>query len=399
MAPGLYTPRNSSWNCTGVTGQAEHLLASSIRNNASRTRAPLHPTSVARTDTFVQTDYRTSLVTSVSVETSLFGTPPPTANPSETSETHPSSSSPVLTRLNTTSALSSPQASGITAAVVSIFLILLISICLLIRRRQTVRRYPPLTVSRVPQYRHIYHSTPTAYTTLAQQEPEKPLEQVPQAPPPLSDLRNSLEAELRILSLYQSSRHSAECHPVDCDDFPIDQTPQPQAWASAPASLLVPQLGSYSSQQPLMSPLEPPPVRRTRSCSQSGGYVHNPSQLSILLPEPALRPTLENQVPPSSQRDECTEIPTPVLQNLEQTYSTLWSYYDDFGPSQQADTAASSPTDSGATHLLPSAFSSSSSGGEEIRIGDCRRATMPYRSGALDRVYRSIEHVLVVDVM
>ena len=391
MAPGLYTPRKSSWNCTGVAGQAEHLLASSLRNNASRTDAPLHPTSVARTDTFVQiqTDYRTTVVTSVSVQTSFLGTQRPTAKPSETYATHPSSSRPVLTHLNTTSGLSSPQGSGITAAVVFIFLILLISICLLIRRRQTVRRYPPLTVPRVPQYRQIHHSTPTAYTTLAKQEAEQPLEQVSQTPPPLSDLRNSQEAELRILSLYRASRHSAECHPVDCDDFPIDQTPRPQAWASAPASLLVPQLGSYSSHQPLMSPLEPPSMRKTRSCSQSGGNVHNASQLSILLPEPALRPTLENQVSPASQRDDCTEIPTPVIQNLEQTYSTLWSYYDDFSPSQQAHTAASSPTDSGATHLLPSAFSSSSSGGEEMRIGDCRRATMPYRSVAIDRVYRS----------
>jgi len=269
----------------------------------------------------VRTEYRTSFATRVSIQT--------IQPPSSTTTSHVN----VDTTLRDSS-ITSAQASGLTAAVISVFLILLCGLWLLVRRRRAVQRETFLTQPRNQHYHPIQHMAPTAYIAVEQQELEQPLERADETPTLPED------AEMQILSLYQASRNNSTS-----------------------------QLPMHLSNGSVC--LRPPEVE--------AGSRHSP-QASILLPEPVRWPSMPDCVSPTTSDEEVAEIPASVLHALEETYNTLWSYHDPHPLSQLPETLTSSPTNSAATCLPASAFSSSSSGGEDCRVGDCRRATLLYRT-------------------
>jgi len=306
-----YSTRVSNWNCTNAC------LLSAIASSPSNDAARLYPSTVLS----VRTEYRTSFATQVSIQTIQ----PPT--PTTTSDVNVDTTLPA-------SSITSAQASGLTAAVIFVFLILLCGLWLLVRRRRAVQRETLLRQPGTQRYHQIQRKTPTAYIAVEQQELEQPLERADGTPPLPED------AEMQILSLYQASRNNST------DQLPMHLS-NGSVW------------------------LGPPQVET--------GSRHSP-QASILLPEPVRWPSMPDCVSPTPSDEEVAEIPASVLHALEETYNTLWSYHSLHPLSHLPDTLASSPTDSGATYLPASAFSSSSSGGEDCRVGDCRRATLPYRT-------------------
>jgi len=92
---------------------------------------------------------------------------------------------------------------GLTAVVISVFLILLLGLWLLVRRRRAVQRETLLTQPGNRRYHQIQHKTPTAYIAVEQQELEQPLERA-DGTPPLPE-----NAEMQILSMYQASRNNS----------------------------------------------------------------------------------------------------------------------------------------------------------------------------------------------
>jgi len=320
---GPHSTRVSSWNGTNVT------LLNAIASSLCTDVAELYPATVLS----VRTEYRTSLATRVSIQTIQ----PPTST--TTSDVNVDTALPA-------SSITSAQASGLTAAVMIVFLILLCGLWLLVRRRRAVQGETLLTQPGNQRYHPIQHMAPTAYVAVEQQELEQPLERADETPP-LPD-----DAEMQILSLYQSSRNNS-----------TNQLPMHISNGSV--------FHKWSLETPVVQSLGPPSVE--------AGRCHSP-QASVLLPEPVRWPSMPDWVSPTPSAEEVAEIPASVLHGLEETYNTLWSYHSPHPPSQLPDTLASSPTDSTATYLPASAFSSSSSGGEDYRVGDCRRATLPSRT-------------------
>ena len=254
-----YSIRASSWN--GTNASLLSAIASSLCTDAAR----LYPSTVLS----VRTEYRTSFATRVSIQTIQ----PPTST--TTSDVNMDTTLPA-------SSITSAQASGLTAAVMSVFLILLLGLWLLLRHRRAVQRETLLTQSGNERYHPIQHKTPTAYIVVEQQELEQPLERA-DGTPPLPE-----NAEMQILSLYQSSRNNS-----------INHLPMQVSNGSGHHNL--------SLEMPVVQSLGPPQVEiRSR---------HSP-QASILLPEPVRWPSMPDCVSPTPSDEEVAEITASVLHGL-----------------------------------------------------------------------------------
>jgi len=135
-----HSTRILSWNGTNAS------LLSAIASSLCTDVAELYPGTVLS----VRTEYRTSFATQVSIQTLQ----PPT--PTTTSDVNVDTRSPL-------SSITSAQASGLTAAVIFVFLILLCGLWLLVRRRRAVQRETFLTQPGTQRYHQVQHKTPTAY--------------------------------------------------------------------------------------------------------------------------------------------------------------------------------------------------------------------------------------------
>lgn len=291
----------------------------------------------------------------------------------------PSGPSPV-THKDAASRLSNSQASGISAAAIAAFIIIIAAICLLVRWRQSVQRYMPVASPQNPRYRQIYYHTPTTYAPVQQQEYGHPSESLAQALEPLEPLHSARDSAVR------PSSAPAQCHPAGESVVRPSLRSQP---ASAPRypvgeSVVRP---SHCSQPALATYY---PARDSEIQASSRSQLASASAWRVSASDPFdIGPSIGRPVSQVSSVDESTDYPASVMEGLEETYSTLCSYYGVPMPAPETDTMASSPTASGTVHLPQSAFSSSSSGGEEIRRGDNRRATMTDQICTINRASRS----------